>query len=80
MPGITESEGLDHEWLDKFNAAQRKAQIQFTLQSTVAGYLTGQTVGTAGYILQTRRAGIPALGAGAFLGVCLGVGAAMRSM
>lgn len=43
------------------------------------GFLFGQLIGTSAYVIQTRTVGPQALGAGAFMGVCLSVGFLLRS-
>lgn len=44
------------------------------------GYIFGQFIGTSAYVLQTRQVGGGAIGAGAFLGVCMATGITLRAV
>ncbi len=52
----------------------------FSVKTAFFGYLFGQMIGTSAYVLNTGKPSPAALGAGAFMGVCLSVGYTMRSL
>lgn len=70
----------DPEWARKYEAERRSAQRKQTIMNGVYGYGFGQFIGTSAYVLQTRHVGPAAIGAGAFLGVCMGAGTIVRSL
>ena len=51
-------------------------------KAVLAGYLSGQLIGTTAYVFSAgkRASSGAALGSGAFLGVCLGVGAFFQTL
>ena len=72
-------DGYDPDWHAKYMEEQRAARFRHRVKGGLVGYACGQAVGSCAYVLQTGRASPAALGAGAFLGVCIGVGHFMRS-
>lgn len=50
-------------------------------KAVLAGYVSGQVIGTTAYVISAGRRFSPgaALGSGAFLGVCLGFGAFIQT-
>jgi len=70
----------DPEWYAKYEAEQKRRYRERVITTAGYGYLFGQVVGTSAFVLQTRRAGPQALGAGVALGVCMSVGFLLRSL
>jgi len=70
---------MEDDWYKNYEAEQKRQHRKRVLQTAGYGYVFGQLIGTSAFVLQTRRTGPQALGAGAFMGVCLSVGFALRS-
>jgi len=70
----------NEDWYKEYEKQQAAARREFLVKNTAYGFAFGQLIGTSGYVLQTRRAGAPALAAGSFMGVCLAVGFLVRSL
>mmetsp|Transcript_11215 Transcript_11215/g.19762 ORF Transcript_11215/g.19762 Transcript_11215/m.19762 type:complete len:83 (+) Transcript_11215:61-309(+) len=79
-PQEEETPGYDPDWLQKYEAENKRLYREKVLKTAGYGYAIGQTVGTAAYVLQTQRVGRPAIGAGAVLGVCMSAGFLLRSL
>ena len=68
-----------NDWRAAHEERLRKARFKYRVKGAAVVYAAGQAIGTAAYVMQTGRTTPAALGAGAFLGVVIGVGHFMRS-
>jgi len=67
------------DWYVKFEEQKRAERRAYVIKTAGYSFVFGQLVGTSGYVLQTGKLGPAGLGAGAFMGVCMSVGFALRS-
>eukprot|EP00924_Labyrinthula_sp_SR-Ha-C_P004752 snap_masked-scaffold_1-processed-gene-10.14-mRNA-1 protein AED:1.00 eAED:1.00 QI:0/-1/0/0/-1/1/1/0/75 len=71
---------FDSDWGEEYDKQRRSRQRWAVIQSAGYGYLFGQIIGSSAYVLQTRQLNKAAIGSGAFLGICLASGSALRVM